>query len=195
MTGQDDGVPGGHEEGRRERILGAALYLFTTSGFHATPTSQISREAGVSTGTLFHYFPDKQALIDGLYLSIKQEMIAEVQDEADPSLPTRVLLEQGFLRYIAWGRANPEKVRFLTQFHHSPNISETVQTRAYEEFRWIQELFIRAIREGILSDHPVHYHQVMVAQILTGILELLGTDEGSASADAIIAAGIAKIFQ
>ncbi|NLV27127.1 MAG: TetR/AcrR family transcriptional regulator [Methanomicrobiales archaeon] len=179
---------------KREKILQAALHLFTTLGFHATPTSLISKAAGVSTGTLFHYFPDKQALIDDLYLSIKKEMSIVVGSEDNPALPTRTLLERGFVRYIEWGMKNPEKARFLTQFHHSPNISDAVQSRAYEEFRWMTEMYSRAIREGIFSDHPVSYHMVMVAQILSGVLELLSPGDGEMSADAIITAGIEKIF-
>jgi len=192
---QEPKDPDLHAAGKREQILDAALHLFTTYGFQATPTSQISREANVSTGTLFHYFPDKQTLIDELYLSIKKEMSGVVSNEEEPFLPTRNLLERGFIRYIKWGIAHPEKARFLTQFHHSPNISEAVQNRAYEEFRWTTEIFSRAIREGILTDHPVHFHMVMVAQILNGILELLGAEEEEESADSIIGAGIEKIFR
>ena len=180
---------------KREKILKAALHLFTTLGFHATPTSLISKTAGVSTGTLFHYFPDKQTLIDELYLSIKKEMSGVVGNEENPALPTKAQLERGFIRYIDWGMANPEKACFLSQFHHSPNISDAVQSRAYEEFRWITEMYSRAIREGIFTDHPVSYHMIMVAQILSGVLELLSLGEEEMSADAIIAAGMEKIFK
>lgn len=184
-----------NNEDKRERIVSSALHLFTTFGFHATPTSQISKAAHVSTGTLFHYFPDKQTLIDELYLSIKKEMSSVVGNEDNPALPTRTLLERGFIRYIDWGIANPEKARFLTQFHHSPNISDAVQNRAYEEFRWMTDLYSRAIREGIFSNHPVHYHMVMIAQILNGVLELLTLHDGDISDEEIIAAGIEKIFK
>ena len=44
----------------REKILATALRLFTAQGVDATPTAQISKEADLSTGTLFHYFPDKE---------------------------------------------------------------------------------------------------------------------------------------
>jgi len=37
----------------REKILTTALALFTERGFFGTPTSLISKEAGVATGTLF----------------------------------------------------------------------------------------------------------------------------------------------
>ena len=46
----------------RTAIIKAALKLFTERGFHDTSTAQISRKAGVATGTLFNYFPTKKDL-------------------------------------------------------------------------------------------------------------------------------------
>ena len=45
---------------KREAILDTALVLFTERGFFGTPTSMISKEAGVATGTLFFYFKTKE---------------------------------------------------------------------------------------------------------------------------------------
>ena len=180
---------------KREKILQAALLLFTTMGFHATPTSQISKEAGVSTGTLFHYFPDKNTLIDELYLSIKREMSDVLKGEDDELLPVKIRLEQGFERYIRWGIAHPEKARFLMQFHHSPNISAAIHSRAFEEFRWMKDIYARATEEGVFTNHPLHFHMVMTLQILNGIIELLATDTEDLSAEEIISAGIEKMWK
>jgi AcrR family transcriptional regulator len=48
---------------RRERILDAALRLFHEHGFHGTTFSRIAREAHVSRGTVFNYFPYKEAIL------------------------------------------------------------------------------------------------------------------------------------
>lgn len=181
--------------GKREKILNTALHLFTTLGFHATPTSQISREAGVSTGTLFHYFPDKNSLIDELYLSIKREMADVIRNEEDTSLPVRHKLENGFRRYIQWGMTYPEKTRFLMQFHHSPNISDAVQSLAFEEFRWLTELYAQAIDDGVLSNNPIHFHMVMTMQILHGILEILTSGNDDLPVEEIISAGLEKMWK
>lgn len=54
------------KEYRRQQILETALTLFVHQGFHGTKTSQISREAGISEGLLFHYFPTKESLLEEL---------------------------------------------------------------------------------------------------------------------------------
>ncbi|GAA1807278.1 TetR/AcrR family transcriptional regulator [Agromyces neolithicus] len=50
----------------RERILDAAERLFAERGFDATPTSSISKSAGVPKGLLFYYFPTKHDLLRAL---------------------------------------------------------------------------------------------------------------------------------
>ena len=47
----------------RTAIRQAALRLFLDKGYDATTTSEIARAAEVSTGTLFNYFPTKEALL------------------------------------------------------------------------------------------------------------------------------------
>ncbi|HEX4606576.1 MAG TPA: TetR/AcrR family transcriptional regulator, partial [Urbifossiella sp.] len=46
----------------RERILRAAHDMFTGQGFAPVTTRDIARAAGIATGTLFNYFPTKEAV-------------------------------------------------------------------------------------------------------------------------------------
>ncbi|MGK5065011.1 TetR/AcrR family transcriptional regulator [Janthinobacterium sp. LB3P112] len=48
---------------RRDTILAAARSCFARKGFHQTSTAAICAQAGMSPGNLFHYFPNKQAII------------------------------------------------------------------------------------------------------------------------------------
>jgi AcrR family transcriptional regulator len=51
---------------RREQILKTALKLFAESGFDATSTRQIAKEAGIAEGLIFHYFPTKASLLTAI---------------------------------------------------------------------------------------------------------------------------------
>lgn len=53
-------------EERRGVILDAAAAQFAASGYAAATTASIYRRAGVSSGTLFHYFPTKLDLLVGV---------------------------------------------------------------------------------------------------------------------------------
>jgi AcrR family transcriptional regulator len=50
----------------RERIVAAALALFTTQGFHGTNTREIANMAGVSTAAIYTYYASKEAIFDDL---------------------------------------------------------------------------------------------------------------------------------
>ncbi|HVP28027.1 MAG TPA: TetR/AcrR family transcriptional regulator [Myxococcota bacterium] len=55
-----------HGETRRAQILDAALRLWMRQGFHATPVDAVAREAGVAKGTIYLYFPTKEAMLAAL---------------------------------------------------------------------------------------------------------------------------------
>lgn len=51
---------------RRWQILDIALDHFIKYGFHGTSTRKIAQEAEISSGLMFHYFPNKLALYEAL---------------------------------------------------------------------------------------------------------------------------------
>jgi AcrR family transcriptional regulator len=50
----------------RQRILDAAIELFRMRGFNATTTRDLAAAAGIATGTVFNYFPTKEAIVAAL---------------------------------------------------------------------------------------------------------------------------------
>jgi AcrR family transcriptional regulator len=48
---------------RREQIVGAATRVFAEKGFRRSTTREVARAAGVSEGTIYNYFEDKDALL------------------------------------------------------------------------------------------------------------------------------------
>jgi len=51
-------------ETRRDQILEAAIRLWLQDGFAATSVEAIAREAGLGKGTVYLYFPTKDAILD-----------------------------------------------------------------------------------------------------------------------------------
>ena len=185
----------GKPSGNREKILVTALRLFTSQGVDATPTAQISREAKVSTGTLFHYFPDKNCLVDQLYLSIKKELAEDIRSKDDRSLPTKMRLARCLHGYIAWGVANPGKARFLDQVYNSPGVRDDVKQQVFLDFSWMLELTGAAVREGIIRDLPFEFYAVMLSQVLNGILTLIESGNSGMSKDEIVENGLDMLWK
>ena len=69
-------------EARPDEVLDAALSVFVARGFAATKVDDIARQAGVSKGTVYLYFPSKEALLEG----IVQRAMAPIADSAAPDL-------------------------------------------------------------------------------------------------------------
>ncbi|MFM5981780.1 MAG: TetR/AcrR family transcriptional regulator [Sphaerospermopsis kisseleviana] len=61
-----------HEQYRKE-LLGKCFNLFAEKGYGTITMRQIAQSLGVSTGTLYHYFPSKQALFEQLVEEISQQ--------------------------------------------------------------------------------------------------------------------------
>ncbi|NVC25120.1 TetR/AcrR family transcriptional regulator [Kocuria salina] len=50
-------------EARRMHIIDAALTRFAATGYGGTTTAAICQQAGIGSGTFFHYFPTKTAVL------------------------------------------------------------------------------------------------------------------------------------
>ncbi len=62
------------EPEKRDKILLAALKIFSRKGFYKSKVSEIAHEAGVADGTIYLYFKNK----DDLLICIFEEKIAEL---------------------------------------------------------------------------------------------------------------------
>src|ERR1700712_460336 len=54
-----------HDE-KRQEILAAATRCIGRDGFRGASTADICKEAGISPGHLYHYFPSKEAILNEL---------------------------------------------------------------------------------------------------------------------------------
>ena len=46
------------------RIINAAINIFSEKGFESTRTREIAERAGIAEGTIFRYFPTKDAILE-----------------------------------------------------------------------------------------------------------------------------------
>ncbi len=59
-------------------ILEAAEEVASQRGLEATSTAAIAERAGVAVGTLYNYFPDRDALIAALFKYRRDELIPRI---------------------------------------------------------------------------------------------------------------------
>ncbi len=96
----------------REKILNAAISLFSSIGYFSTSVSKIAQKAGVSKGLLYNYFDSKDQLLVAIVkktLGLIEKAFDISTDEHNPNEALIILMEnmfkiiethQGFLRMI-----------------------------------------------------------------------------------------------
>ena len=67
-----------------EVILEAAAHVLVSSGYEGTTTKQVAERAGVSIGSLYQYFPSKEALVAMLVERLHQRALAILSDKLVP---------------------------------------------------------------------------------------------------------------
>ena len=88
-----------------EKVLAAARDAFAEGG-ESTALEEIARRAGVGIGTLYRHFPNRQALLEALYVGEVEEMCrsATALDTGDP-WEALIGWFESFTAYIATKRA------------------------------------------------------------------------------------------
>jgi AcrR family transcriptional regulator len=64
-----------------EAILEATTRILTEEGYDKANTNRIAERAGVSIGSLYQYFPNKESLITALMVKHSNEMVALVESK------------------------------------------------------------------------------------------------------------------
>jgi AcrR family transcriptional regulator len=108
-------------ERRIAQLLEAAATVFTTTGYTAASTNAIAREAGVSPGTLYQFFPNKEAIAIELGDRLIHEMretYGEALAPVDPTTPLEEAVGSAVDRFIAFNCEHPVFFALM----HGPDI-------------------------------------------------------------------------
>lgn len=164
---------------KTDRILATALSLFVTYGFHGTPTSRIAAEAGVSNGTLFHYFKTKDELVVALYSGIKEELNTILDTKISAASDSKEKLQALFTESVHWAVEHPNEYYFIQQFHFSPHLnliaSEDRERQEYLHRHVVEDALTRKLLKPLptgliltlLSSQVNGTHQYILNQKVT----------------------------
>ena len=83
----------GEDPAKRGQILDGARIVFTRMGFDGASMSDITREAGVSKGTIYVYFKNKEDLFLALIARQREALFGNLRQLLDEGLPVPETLE------------------------------------------------------------------------------------------------------
>jgi AcrR family transcriptional regulator len=138
---------------RRTHIIESAVVLFARKGFAETTTADICQAAGISTGSLFHYFPSKQAVFYGIWELDRtewDEVMAAADADPDPWAALMAIVDK-----LAADAAEPIMagllVEVIAQAHRDPGFAAGLAENDRRQISGVAGL-IRRLREAGLAD-------------------------------------------
>jgi AcrR family transcriptional regulator len=91
-------------EARQERVLAEATRLFAERGYENTSVNEVAKEAGVSVGALYKYFPDKPALLEAVLDAFEGEFVEgmrAVRTSPGPHVERLAMMVKGLFELAA----------------------------------------------------------------------------------------------
>ena len=180
------------ERGRQRvgRILDAAEALLGEDGYEAVTTNQIAARAGVPIGSLYQFFPNKEAVV-GAVAARYQEAAAEALDAAlgpeAASLGPEELAERLLGAMVAFGTARMGFTRIVLQAGASPQLARVATA--------LMDVATARLDQALALCMPAldpHRRPLAARVAMTAVMALLGlaTSEkphGQAHVEALIA--------
>jgi TetR/AcrR family transcriptional repressor of mexJK operon len=113
-----------HDEqaAKRERILAAALKLFAHEPYQAVTMDRVAAAAGVAKGTLYLYFPSKDALYLGVLSDGLDTAYRTYMNSADPKLPVVERLRRSIAVMVEFYDQRRDFLQFFAT--EEPRLSE-----------------------------------------------------------------------
>lgn len=100
----------------KDKILEAALPLFIDHGYHGCSIKLIVEKSGVSTGSVYHHFSNKEDIIKELYAITKEHMNSGILKSMNFSDSIRQILRQYWFNRIQYTISNPLKAKFIKTY-------------------------------------------------------------------------------
>lgn len=134
----------------KDEILKAALKLFTKKGYFNTSISDIRQEADVSTGTIYHYFKNKESIADVLYRDIVESLnqsIDDIRKKTDNSFERlRAIVEL----FFTLTEEASDVMSFMVFAHHQEFLPNETPLCLSQPFKSLTGIMEEGIKSGEL---------------------------------------------
>ncbi len=137
------------QEEKRRQLLDAAVRVFARSGYHDCRVGDITEEAGVAHGLLYHYFDSKEEVLEAVFRDAWTDVLDAFDGiEASDETPREQLAHVAAILLRSW-RRNPDLVRVLVrEVARGPQVRTKVDELA-RALATIERIVARGQRERV----------------------------------------------
>lgn len=122
----------------KDKVLNAALELFIDHGYHGTSIKLIVEKSGVSTGSVYHHFSNKEDIIKELYAQTKRHMNKHILTKVDLTKSIRNVLNEYWHSRVNYTLTFPLKAKFIHTYFNSSLVQSEYLTSInamYDDFK------------------------------------------------------------
>lgn len=134
-------------EDRPDEVLDAALKMFARNGFAATKVEDIAREAGLSKGAIYRYFPSKEDIFESLVNRAIAPVAERSEELARTSHEDPVVLLRAVLSVVGVKLSDPDTLALprivLQEAGRFPELAETYRRQVIDKGIGALELIIQ----------------------------------------------------
>ncbi|MEJ2634683.1 MAG: TetR/AcrR family transcriptional regulator [Calditrichia bacterium] len=154
---------------KRERILEAALTLFSQAGYQETSIDQIAAHAGIATGTIYLYFENKEDILKGILKRFLFAYDSELRASINETASAREKLEMIIGQDLQTILEAPHRARlFLFEMRQSAQCLTFLKERLISRYEYFLNAIFRETGGGSRID--IHLTAVMLSGILENVL-------------------------
>jgi len=127
------------------------LELVVEQGVNATPMSQVAKEANVAVGTIYHYFENKNQIIEEIYLMICKDFGIVLMANL-PEGAFKRKYQTMWINLYNYFIGNPLAFKFMQYVGVPPLINYEIRQRSIKYFKNIRDFMLAGILSKELRD-------------------------------------------
>ena len=132
----------------RDKVIATALGLFTRKGYFNTSMRDITRESAVSTGSIYHYFKDKEGVAAALYQGLIDRMRDELQEIMRNHQTAHDQCRAVVALLFSLTEAEPEVMAFMLYVKHREFLPRERPVCSSEPFELMRAMVQRGMERG-----------------------------------------------
>lgn len=162
------------DELKIELIRNACIVIVLQTGFNGLRMADVAKEAGIATGTLYIYYPDKQSLVIDAFKKTKHEIAEALFRFTPDGIDFSSVFRSWWYNYFHFAINNPDKVLFAEQFLYSGLIPEEVINETDRLFLPLDAFLVNAREAGLILKLDT---EIIKAQLTSPVHALLKVKE------------------
>jgi AcrR family transcriptional regulator len=167
----------------REKILTAALEVFSAKGFHGTTVDEIAERAELGKGTVYRHFHSKKGLFSELIRSKVAELEEAVAEAIDPRADVLEFIEAYLRIYFAFFDRNRNlyKVLIQEQSDFGAEVKALYIGNILKKVPLLKRKILQATKSGLLKQMDFHTVFYGVMGFIDGVMQKWLASDGEYS--------------